>query len=92
MHVFFKIEVWHGRIATNSGLGGRGSNQDLFCIVSTRAIQKSLMFLHHVNNIEHNLKPNIYTGMEVIFFYLHDTVCKNSENKNVLINNISNYL
>ena len=24
------------------------------------------MFLHRVNNIEHNVKQNIYTGMEVI--------------------------
>ena len=24
------------------------------------------MFLHRVNNIEHNIKPNIYTGMEEI--------------------------
>ena len=24
------------------------------------------MFLHCVNNIEHNIKQNIYTGMEVI--------------------------
>ena len=50
-------------VATNSGLGGgASSNRDLFCIVST----KSLMFLHHVNNIEHNLKRNIHTGIEVI--------------------------
>ena len=24
------------------------------------------MFLHRVNNVEHNVKQNIYTGMEVI--------------------------
>ena len=24
------------------------------------------MFLQHVNNIEHNIKQNIYTGMEAI--------------------------
>ena len=23
------------------------------------------MFLHHVNNVEHNLKQNTYTAMEV---------------------------
>ena len=24
------------------------------------------MFLHRINNIEHNIKQNFYTGMEVI--------------------------
>ena len=48
------------------GEGGADSNQDLFCIVSTNVVEKSLMFLHHVNNIEDNIKQNIYTGMEVI--------------------------
>ena len=38
------------------------------------------MFLHHVNNIEHNKYQNIYTGKEVI--YLYDTVYKNSYLKN----------
>ena len=52
--------------ATNSGLGGPGSNQDIFCILSKNVVQKTLMFLHSVNNIEHNIKQNIYTGMEVI--------------------------
>ena len=55
----------------NSGLGdggggGAGSNRDLFCIVNTNMVKKSLMFLHCVNNIENNIKQNIYTGMEVI--------------------------
>ena len=26
------------------------------------------MFLHYVNNIEHNIKQNIYTGLEVICY------------------------
>ena len=52
--------------------GGKGasSNQELFCIVSTNEIQKSLMFLHLANNIEHNIKQNIYTAilpLEVTF-------------------------
>ena len=43
-----------------------GLNWDLFCIVSTNVVQKRLMFLHRVNNIEHNINQNIYTGMMVI--------------------------
>ena len=31
-----------------------------------RYFKKRLMFLHHVNNIKHNVKQNIYTGMELI--------------------------
>ena len=38
-----------------------------FCIVSANVVQKGLMFLHRVNNIEHNIKQNIYTGMERTF-------------------------
>ena len=56
-------------IATNSGHGYGGGGRfkwGPFCIVSTKVVQKSLMLLHHVNNIEHNLKQNIYTCMEVI--------------------------
>ena len=55
------------------GIGERGwgagasSNRDLFCIISTNVVLKSLMFLHRVNNIEHNIKQNICTGMQVIF-------------------------
>ena len=30
------------RVATNSGPGGPGSNWDLFCIASTKAVQKSV--------------------------------------------------
>ena len=46
------------------------------------------MFLHRVNNIEHNIKQNIYTGVKLIFLkYLHDAVYKSSKNDNVLINN-----
>ena len=36
------------------------------------------MFLHRVNNIEHNKKQNTYTGIELISFYICDTVYKNS--------------
>ena len=32
----------------------------------TNVSAKRLMFLHQVNNIEHNIKQNIYTGVEVI--------------------------
>ena len=60
-------------VATNNGLGrgrgrgtGAGSNQDLFRIVSTNVVYKRLMFLDRVNNIEHDIKQNIYTGIEVI--------------------------
>ena len=31
---------------------GPGPNRNLFCIVSTKAVEKGL-FLHHVNNTEH---------------------------------------
>ena len=48
------------------------------------------MVLHHVNNIDHNLKQNIYTDMEVISLNLHYTEYKNSKNEDVLINNINN--
>ena len=60
-------------VATNNGLVrgrgrgmGAGSNQDLLHIVSTNVVYKSLMFLDRVNNIEHDIKQNIYTGIEVI--------------------------
>ena len=68
-------------VATNRGPGEPGSSRDLFCIVSTNVVQKRLIFLHRVNNIEHNIKQNIYAGMEVIF-YLHDTAYKNIYFKN----------
>ena len=54
-------------VAANNGLGGgASSNRDLFSVVSTNVVKKSLMFLHRVNNIEHDTKQNIYTGMEFI--------------------------
>ena len=54
-------------VATNNGLGGGGdSNWDHFCIVSMNVIQMGLMFLRPVNNIEHNIKQNVYTSMKVI--------------------------
>ena len=50
----------HRDIATNSGLGGQlSSNRDLFFFGPS-------LFLHRVNNIEHHIKQNIYTVMEVI--------------------------
>ena len=67
MFTFAKITAIIRSVVTNSGLGGgAGSNRDLFCIVITKAIKMCLMFLHHVNNTEHNLKQNIYIAMEVI--------------------------
>ena len=50
------------------------------------------MFLHRVNNIEHKIKQNICTDMEVISLMplSHYTVHKNSKNENVRINNIDN--
>ena len=45
---------------------GPASNWDVFSIVSTNVLYKSLMFRHRVNNIEHNIKRNSYTGMEEI--------------------------
>ena len=49
-----------------SQLGGPGWNWDIFYIVSTNLVWKSLIFLHPVNNIEHNIKQNIYiyTGID----------------------------
>ena len=47
------------------------------------------MFLHHVNDIEHNIKQNIYWYGGNLS-YTHDTAYKNSMNDNVLINNINN--
>ena len=52
-------------MATKIGLGGGSSNKDLLYRKYKRAI-KSLIFLPRVNNVEHNIKQNIYTGMEVI--------------------------
>ena len=48
------------------------------------------MVLHRVNNIEHNMKQNIYTGTEFISVRLPCNVYKNSKNQKVLINNIDN--
>ena len=67
---FFHMTMNRG-VAANNGLGGWGggrasSNRDLFSVVSTNVVKKSLMFLHRVNNIEHDIKQNIYTGMEFI--------------------------
>ena len=56
-------------VATNSGLGGGDGQvqiETFFCIGRTNVVQKSLMLLYCVNNIKHNIKQDIYTGMEVI--------------------------
>ena len=58
-------------VATNNGLGGPGSNRDLFCVVSANVELKSITFLNRVNNIEYNVKQNICTGMEVISLILY---------------------
>ena len=52
-------------VATNSGLGGSRfkSGPFLYCKYE-RAIKESN--LHRFNSTEHNIKQNIYTGMEVI--------------------------
>ena len=47
----YDIHIKTRGVATNSELGGRF---------------KSGLFLHRVNNIKHNIKQNIYTGMAVI--------------------------
>ena len=51
---------------SNNGLKGAGSNRDLLCIAYTNMVEKSIMLLHLVNNIENNIKQHIYTDMEVI--------------------------
>ena len=48
------------------GEGGGMLKSELFCIIGTDLVQKSLMFLHRVNNIENNIKQNIYADMKVI--------------------------
>ena len=48
------------------------------------------MFLHYANNIEHNIKQNISTGMELISLTPDDTVYKNRKNENTVRNNINN--
>ena len=44
--IFFVPWAINRGVATNSGLGGPGSNRDLFCIVSKNVVWKGLMFLH----------------------------------------------
>ena len=42
---------------------------NIFCFSLSSVISSVfLMFLHHVNNIEHDTKQNTYIGMEVISF------------------------
>ena len=76
-------------LATNSRLGDQLQIGTFFCIVSANVVKKSLMFLHRVNNIEHNIKQNVYTGMKVISLRL-PWYCMNSKIESVLINNTSN--
>ena len=47
----------HRGLAANSGLAGISFKSGSFLRV---------MFLHHVNDMEHDLKQNIYAGMEPI--------------------------
>ena len=51
---------------TNIGLGEAGLKLGSFMYRKSEGGVKDLMVLHHVNNIEHNLKQNNYTDMEVI--------------------------
>ena len=44
------------------------------------------MLIHRVNNIEHNIKLNVYNDMEVISLIPHDIVYKTSTNGNVVTN------
>ena len=37
-----------------------------FVSLARRPFKRVLLFLHDVNNMEHNLKQNIHIGMEVI--------------------------
>ena len=62
--------MWSQGRSYRQWIGGPGSNRDLFCIGSKNVIYKSLMFLRRVNNIEHDIKQNIYAGMEVISLIL----------------------
>lgn len=52
--------------ATNIGLGEAGLKLGSFLHRKYEGGVKDLMVLHHGNNIEHNLKQNKYTDMEVI--------------------------
>ena len=65
IYIYIYIYINEQGVAINGGLEGPVQIGTFFCIVSTKRF-KIVMFLHHVNNIEHNLKQNIYTGMEVI--------------------------
>ena len=62
--------MWSQGRSYRQWIGGPGSNWDLFCIGSKNVIYKSLMFLRRVNNIGHNIKQNVYNGMEVISLIL----------------------
>ena len=65
--ILFMKKIKHFRgVSRNSGLGGARFKSGPFLYHSDEGDIKSLMFLYHVINIEHNLKQNIYTGMEVI--------------------------
>ena len=52
-------------IVTNNRLGVRVQIKTFFALY-VQTWYKSLMFLHCVKNIEHNIKENICTNMEVI--------------------------
>ena len=53
-------------VDTNNGSVEARCKLGLFYIVCTNMVYKTLVFLHRINNTEHNIKQNIYPGMEVI--------------------------
>ena len=53
-------------VVTNRGLGGVRFNSGPFLYCKYERGIKSLIFLHRVNNTEHNIKQNNYTGLKVI--------------------------
>ena len=53
-------------VATNNGLGRARFKSGPFLYREYKRVIKVSMFLHRVNNIEHDIKQNIYTDIEVI--------------------------
>ena len=51
---------------TNRGLDGVMFNSGPFLYCKYERGIKNLIFLHRVNNTEHNIKQNNYTGLKVI--------------------------
>ena len=61
-----KMLVELNGVDTNNGSVEARCKLGLFYIVCTNMVYKTLVFLHRINNTEHNIKQNIYPGMEVI--------------------------